>query len=310
MKRLWWLALLAWPATAPACEYCLLSQGASPLETMQGSGVKLALRRTVLDELFHGSDELPNPGARESFWTLEMSAFHALNDQWTLIGVVPLRRTELDGHLHAHEDGDLELHPDTGTATGLGDVSLLARYSFFTTHSLAATTILAASAGIKLPTGSTRKRTDDGELMDAHTQLGTGSTDLLLGLSFSHLHAGFGLAANLLAAIPGEGEAGADEHQFGNSVNYDLTGRFRLSTARETFLTLGVVGEWRGEEETNGIPDPNTGGHVVYLAPGFQFRLTPQWTIEGLYQHPLWHHLRGTQIGESYKASLSLTYLF
>ncbi len=149
--------------------------------------------------------------------------------------------------------GDADFETDTGGAEGVGDLSVLARYTFFEHHSLAATTLLAASAGLKLPTGDTLGRNDVGNFMDAHTQLGTGSTDVFLGLSASHAVGRLNLSANVLAAVTTEGDAGHVAHQFGDSLNYDLTGKYRLfpempgDSPLQCFVSLGVNGEWRSK---------------------------------------------------------------
>src|SRR3970040_459254 len=95
-----------------------------------------------------------------------------------------------------------------------------------------------------------------GDVMEAHIQPGTGSTDLLLGLNLSHAAGRFTLATNLLYFINGEGETGDAKHEFGDTLNYDVTGIYRIYPATPpaptVSLPLGIAGEGRGDEQQAG----------------------------------------------------------
>jgi hypothetical protein len=317
------LLLAARPAEA--CDFCLIQQGISPLESLHGSGLRINQRYTLLDSVYAGSDEIPNPGAREEFWTTDVSGFFSPHDRWLLLANLPLRVTRVDGHLHVHsghdaedpEGGDdVELHPDRGGSEGAGDLSVLARYTAFQRHTLASTTLFAVSAGIKLPTGGTHGRTDDGEFLDAHTQLGTGSVDFLAGLSLNHALGRLSFSANVTASFNGEGEAGDVDYGFGDALNYDVSSRFRVlpvtlgSTPVSVFVSLGLAGELRGREKEDGLTLPDSGGHTVYLSPALQANFGPHWVVEISYREAIHHDLNATQLGENYKVFGSVNYLF
>lgn len=301
---------------ARACDFCLIHQGISPLETLTGAGVRVDQRYTLLDSVYQGSHEIANPGAQEQFWTTDLSGFYSVSEGLLFAVNVPLRVTRVDGHLHMHEDGEVELHPDRGGDKGLGDVSVIARYTFVRRHTLNSTTLLALTGGVKLPTGSTTGRTDDGEFLDAHTQLGTGSTDWLLGLSFNYARARLSFSGNALLSMNGRGEAGDEDHEFGNSANYDVTARYRIfpaiigESANAFFASIGVAGEARAKEEENGRTAPDSGGHTIYVTPGVQLNVGPNWVAEVSWHQAIYHDLNAIQSGENYKVFGSLTYLF
>ncbi len=320
------VAVLAISGPARACDYCLLQQGMSPLESLQGSGVRISQRYTLLDSVYEGDDEIPNPGATEKFWTTDLSAFFSPRTGWLLLANLPVRVTRVDGHLHLHEHGDdghaeehgdeVEVHDDHGGDEGIGDLSLLARYTVLQRHTLAATTLVALSGGVKVPTGSTHGRTDDGEYLDAHTQLGTGSVDLLTGISINHVMDRWSFSGNALASFNGEGEAGTEDYEFGNALSYDASARHRLlPTAIGTgdisvFTSLGVAGELRGHEHADGVRIKDSGGHTVYLVPALQVNVGPHWVFELSYRGAVYHDLNATQLGENYKVFGSVNYLF
>lgn len=303
-------------SVATACEFCLISQGISPLQTLTGGGLRLYQRYSVLDEVYQGSHEAANPGAEERFWTTELSGFYGVNENLLLLATLPVRKTQGDGDVGTDPNGDVDLDTARGGDSGLGDLALLGRYTFLKHHTLTATTLLAVSFGVKLPTGSTAGRDDNGDFLDAHIQLGTGSTDVLLGLSASHAMKRLSVSANMLASITTEGEFGHTDHQFGDSINYDVTTKYRLAPNElgaapvQWFLSLGVNGEWRGQEREDGLRVADSSGHVVYLTPGIQVIIGAKWILETSFQQAIHHDLGGTQLGEDYKVSGGVTYLF
>ncbi|MEZ5543456.1 MAG: transporter [Pseudomonadota bacterium] len=299
-----------------ACDYCLIGQGISPLQTQTGAGVRVAQRYTLLDSIYAGDSELGNPGVTEEYWTTEVSGFYSVSERLLVLATLPLRQTRGNGELAIGPGGDPEREDITGDARGIGDLSLLGRYTFHTRHTLDSTTLLAGVLGIKLPTGSTRRHGDQDEFLDAHLQPGTGSTDLLFGVSVDHAQGRLALSANLLASIPGKGETGDLSHQFGHSLNYDVTGKYRLtpaasgSGANALFVALGVNGEVRGKEKLDGVTLDDTGGHTIYLTPGLQYQVAQHWIFEFTYQHAVYHDVNEIQLGEDYKLFGAATYLF
>lgn len=335
-------ALASVAVGAHACDFCLVSQGVSPLDTVNGRGLRLSERYTELDRVYEGTRELDNPGARERYYTTEVTGFWTPRPWLTLLGVLPFRVTEVDGHLEHrgghhhhdedgghHEDEDEHGHDDEHAADpafrdvedqhggdgGLGDISLLARARLFQRHTLTGTTTVAVLAGVKLPTGNTDGRADGGDYLDAHLQLGSGAVDGLFGAAFSHVQGRWGVAANLLGAVKGQGEAGNHDYDYGDSLNYDLTLRYRVSPAdvgpspNRWFLTFGVAGELRGQETEAGSIIDDSGGHVTFVQPGMQFNLGGRWLFEVSAQVPVRHDLAGTQLGEDLRVVGSITVL-
>lgn len=309
-------------AKAEACDFCMLSQGISPLETVKGAGIRVNERYTLLNSIYNGTNEVDNRSAKglsakEEYWTTEITGFYSITEDVMLLTVLPYKKTKMDGHFHVHKDGSYGWHADKGEETGLGDIAVMGRYTFFKTHTIDTTISFAGLLGVKFPTGKTNGKTDDGmEYLDSHLQLGTGSTDFLMGLSMSHIVQRFSISANLLDVIPTEGKAGDTKHQFGNTLNYDLTAKYRVYPAEfaplsaQLFFSIGLNGELRQREKVNGVEDVNSGGHTIYLTPGVQVVAAPHWVFEFSYQHPVYHNLYGTQLGEDYKVNGAVTYLF
>lgn len=306
-------------APSQACDFCLLSQGISPLDTMKGTGIKVSERYTVLDQVYQGTSEKSNFGAKEEHWTTELTGFYGMSPEFMVLAVVPFKKGKTSGEPMLNADGTPEGLDTTmaGDASGLGDVALMGRYTFYKNEDPNTTTIMAGVAGIKFTTGRTNAKTADNmSYLDSHLQPGTGSTDYLLGLSWSHSLQRFSLSANLLGTITTEGKFGTTRHQFGNALNYDVTGKYRIApeafspTKPQLFAALGINGEVREREKEDGVTVPDSGGNTVYLSPGLQLVLAPHWVVELSYQRAIYHNLDGTQLGESYKAIGGVTYLF
>lgn len=309
---------IAQGARAFACDYCILSTGISPLDTIKGSGMRVNSRYTLMDKTYKGTEEIKTAGRpKEEFWTTEITGFFGVTEDFTVLGVVPLKRNKMRGHLHVRGDGELEIHGDKGNESGLGDIAVLGRLSLLRRHSLDSTTTVAALAGVKLPTGKTDGRTEAGdEFLDAHMQLGTGSTDLLVGLSASHAVQRLTLLANLLGSVTGDGRSGGVEHNYGNLLNYDMGAKYRVypgaypAAQGQLFLAMSVNGELRQRETNEGVEDKNSGGHTAYLSPGIQLVLAQRWVLEAAYSQAVYHNLYGTQTGERFKTNAGVTYLF
>ena len=302
-----------------ACDFCLLSQGISPLETISGAGgIRINQRYTMLNSVYKGTkDVTPETKPKEEYWTTEVTGFYSIAEDMMLLAIVPLKKNTLDGHLHVHSDGDIEVEDVKGDVRGLGDIALIGRYTFLKKHTIDTTTAIAGLFGVKLPTGKTDAKTSDGaEYLDAHLQLGTGATDFIFGLSLNLAVQRLSLSANILDAVHTEGKAGDKTYQFGNIINYDVTGKYRVHPGELTpernqwFLAFGINGELRDKEKEGGITVDNSGGHTIYLTPGIQVVAAPHWVVEALYYHPMYHDLYGTQTGENYKVSTGLTYMF
>ena len=287
-----------------ACDFCLASQGISPLE-VGASGVRIDLRYLHLGTPYREGTRISNDDNElETHLTQQYSIFYSLSSRFTLSGYIPVpyRHGERRG-----EDGSMI----AGNQFGVGDVSLLLRYKPLMYHSMEFTAMLSVAVGLKLPSGRTDGSDSQGALLDPHLQLGTGSTDLLLGTSGIIAWDNTALIANLLYGLAGPGAHG---HRFGNNLNYDLALRIKVLPAdyaeTQLFATIGIDGEWRGEEVQNGERDENSGGNVSYISPGLQIFLGPSISIEATYQYAVLHSLNGRQLGEDYRIVTGVQILF
>jgi hypothetical protein len=142
--------------------------------------------------------------------------------------------------------------------------------------------------GVKLPTGATSVRDRAGELFEAEFQPGSGSTDALIGAAFTQRFGPWSFDANVLYIAVHKGTQDTD---LGDRVIVPANATYTHSghTHRHSDgkmhkhapeappapqWTLDAVLELNGErharQRIEGLKDPNSGGHTVYLSPGLR----------------------------------------
>ncbi len=303
------------------CDYCLLTQGISPLETAKGIGFRVDQRYARLGALFEAGSEVESGDALETHWTTQLTAFYSVTPRLTVTAVVPFARRFEQGEEGHHGEGAPDglrtfLRTDggeggLGTSFGLSDITLLGRYQVFNRHTFRSTFIAALQTGVRLPTGKTDATNDEGEFLNAHIQPGTGAVNYLLGISTSYAVNRLSLIANGVYSIATEGEVGDHTYEYGNAVNYEAAVRYRLTRSIQSplklFAGVGIAGEYRGEEFQDNVLAVGR-GHTIYAAPSFQVFFEPL-VFEFAFWQPIFQDMEGDQLAESFKTFGGLTFL-
>lgn len=184
---------------------------------------------------------------------------------------------------------------------GIGDARLLGRYTIFKDNFPGGSFRVAPFAGIELPTG----RHDDSDglgTLPATLQLGSGSWDPFAGIVATYQVLDYQIDGSL--GYQRNTEAGSFE--FGDEARLDASLQYRL-WPRELgggvpgFL-YGVVEAnliHRGRNKSGGAGDANSGGTVLFVAPGLQY-VTKRWIVEAIVQLPVLQDLNGTALGDDY----------
>jgi hypothetical protein len=173
---------------------------------------------------------------------------------------------------------------------GLGDVSLGATYQV--KPRLRDKVLLATTLDLKLPTGANNLKDAIGERLEAHSQVGTGSTDFSLGLvATCELKSGDLAFGGLSTRINGSNGHG---YRYGNTVFYNVGYSRKVSTEGSAVLELNgrVAGKDRPE---GGGADDDSGGHFGYLSLSYRHSLARDYGLVGTYQLPIIRSLNGSQ---------------
>lgn len=184
----------------------------------------------------------------------------------------------------------------TDTAKGVGDLNIQARYRFWQQgdHQI------AALMGLKLPSGDIRQKTNQGDILGAHNQPGSGSVDFQLGMAYSSFYQDIAaISADVIGRINTEG---AGEFRAGNSLQADLALSFLPRSMIVPFVELNLLHMDR-DIENNAIKK-NSGMSSLSLTPGVFIRIGKQQTVYGAISYPLWEELPGIQNDGKYRLLL------
>ena len=218
---------------------------------------------------------------------------YGVNEKLAVFGIVPYVNKSLDittpmGRVNRD-------------ASGLGDMTGLARYTLWSRDQLGSTMRVAPFVGLKMPTGDDAERDSLGRIPQP-LQLGSGSWDPRIGTVFTWQTFDWEFDASAEYQFNTE----ANDFEFGDRARMDLSYQYRL-WPRE--LGDGVPAFFYGVLESNllidqkneigGIHDQNSGGTTWFLAPGLQY-VTKRIIVEGVVQIPVRQDLNGSALRNDY----------
>ena len=236
-----------------------------------------------------------------------------------------VRRDDLREGEHSHVGGQaVNEVVQLGSVSGIGDMSLLAKYRLSDGEGAG----FALIGGIKLPTGSTHRRSPDGERLETEHQPGTGSWDPIFGASASLPMGAVQLTASAIYQIAGNGaqhtrlgdrlQGGiALSHRFGdaprvhaathNHHHGDELDEHAEGPAHSTWdAFVEFAGEWEGRQKVDGEIEEESGGRWAYVAPGVRFNAASGWTAAAAVALPVWQDIRASHPDNRYRLTLSL----
>jgi hypothetical protein len=182
------------------------------------------------------------------------------------------------------------------TISGLGDATLLGKYRLLDNP-----VELAVLGGLKIPTGKTTERTDDGDLLEPDHQPGSGSWDPLLGVAVARQFETFTLGASVLYRITTRGR-----HDFtpGQQVIVAVKGELQLlglGTFPRLYGSLELSEQFTAKDKEGTVTNHDTGGSIIGLGFGLRLRATEKLTFGGTFTLPLYQGLYGEQHKERYE---------
>ncbi|MEP6941121.1 MAG: hypothetical protein ABI846_15245 [Rudaea sp.] len=258
--------------------------------------------RAGSDSVSRGATVIPNENEVQQF-TLNRNYNLALdyspNRDWGVSIALPW----FDRSHATIAEGDSAV--STSHDSGIGDLRVLARYTGFD-----AQRNTGIEFGLKLPTGHIDDTFETGPragaIVDRGLQLGTGTTDLLLGVyHFDGLTADWGYFAQALLQQP---LASRDGFRPGTGLNLNAGLRYTASTTWVPQLQVNA----RVEKRESGVNADveNSGATLVYLSPGISWNATRRLSAYAFAQLPLLQRVNGLQIEARWTASVGLHYIF
>lgn len=204
-----------------------------------------------------------------------------------------------------YDEGETEL--SSSHSRGLGDVRIIGRYQGFQPD-----LSIGVQFGLKLPTGRIGDTFDSGplagETVDRGLQLGTGTTDLLLGVySVRALGASFAWFGNLMLQQPLN-----SREQFKPGAGLNLTLGLRYTGVLPADLSPQLQLNVRAEKRESGANADveNSGATLAYLSPGVGFKFTQRLDGFAFVQVPVYQRVNGLQLQPRFFSSVGFRYRF
>lgn len=182
----------------------------------------------------------------------------------------------------------------TPSDAAVGDFTLLGRYMlWWDDYAPLSTRRAALLGGVKFPTGADR--------------FGTETFDPILGGVATWTFDRHEIDLDALYSVSTE------RHRFRrrDRVRYDLAYRYRIWPRRfgKRLLQLNGLlelnGQWSDRNEEDGRHVVDSGGHVLFVAPGLQLA-AKIWILEASVQVPVAQDLHGSQVEQDFVAVLSV----
>lgn len=318
-----------------SCGYTLSTDWTNQgISTMSGFSADLSYTYIDQNTMIYGSSK-PAPALINTLYangqeietdTRTQFVIATLNynsDIWGVSLQIPylFRTHSTDGQLNPLTDTPATVPLGSNGATsadnGIGDMRIIGRYS-----GLSADGASGLIAGIKLPTGSTNATFTGGPgagaPLDPSLQLGTGSTDVILGGYTSGLVSKYGwfVQATVQHAVSGlvdEGAGGTFRPGDADALNAGI--RYAGFGAKVSpMLQLNVI--HRNSDEGTGVfTDVLTGasisgGTLAYLAPGATVRIGGGASVYGFVQLPVYQNVSSLQLVPQYTLTLGIYQTF
>ena len=203
----------------------------------------------------------------------------------------------------ANRTFDSAANPGPVTWTGLGDIRLKGIYTGFSEDLSAGITF-----GLKLPTGS---YTHDASEVDRDTQIGSGSTDFLLGgfyrdalVSGSHWQWFAQAELDVPFLKQGDYRPGLEVDA---AAGIDYRG---WNWGRATIAPLAqIIGSVRGRDNGAAAAPEASGYQRILLAPGLEVNLHP-FKFYADVEIPVYQNMKGNQLVAPALFKVNLSYMF
>jgi hypothetical protein len=266
-----------------------------------GQGAMAFLQYDYMDQNrnWNGSSEAPaanNDDKKLETHFVSLGVQYMFNDRWGAQLEIPydfryFKATDESGNVASHNWSQL------------GDIRLEGIYTGFFADLSAGVTF-----GLKLPTGS---YTEDTDLVDRDTQIGTGSTDALLGGFYRgnlNRNQTWDWFAQLELDLPMLTQADYRPGiELDTAAGIDYKG-LTLGRMRIAPLAQVIFSERTGDSGSNADPE-NSGYQRILLSPGVEFHIHPV-KIYADAEFPVYQNFTGNQLAAPVMFKLSVSWMF
>lgn len=193
------------------------------------------------------------------------------------------------------------------SSSGMGDIKLIGRYFGFSPQKN-----FGVQFGLKLPTGQTTQVSNSGSItpVDPGLQMGTGTTDLILGLYyFDKLTKNWDYFAQATyqTALNSSTMAAGSYHP-GDGTNLNAGVRYQ---GFDNIIPMLQINARYSQVDSGDAADTfATGGTLVYLTPGLVVPVSPNSSVYANIQLPIYQNVNGIQLTPEYILSTGARFQF
>jgi hypothetical protein len=231
-------------------------------------------------------------------WAMPVVGVYGVTGKLAMFGIMPI----LDKEMKLNIASDRTTRGDSG----IGDFTLLGRYTVWQDDQPGRTLRIAPFAAVEMPTGADDETDSLGRLPQP-LQLGSGSWDPSIGLVLTSQT----LSRQIDVSLSYKFNTEANNFEFGDVGRFDISYQYRvwptqLSAGLPAFL-YGVLESnlvWQDKNEIGGVEDNNSGGVTWHLAPGIQY-VTKRTVAEFVVQVPIVQDLHGSGLENDLQATMS-----
>ena len=260
----------------------------------------------AINDLVSFSDKLDDGTRSRTTQSSIIELNYGFNQRFSFTGVVPfIRQTRTIQGYNGSEN-----HTST---MGLGDVVFLVKYRLFDPEKLLKTDWVIG-AGPKLPTAKTNFTNNQGLVLPADMQPGSGSID---GIFWSYFlrsrllnNPNLGLAAVTSFRYSGENRNcnTTQTYQFGNEFQFSLGLNYNFFLRWPVDVFSFARYRFQDEDIIDGGVFPSSGGQWVYVIPGININFSPEWSMRLTGDIPVYRKLEGTQLTTSAKFTAAILF--
>ena len=248
---------------------------------------------------------------------------YGITDKLTVSAELPyVRRDGLREGEHAHVSGEaVNEVAQLGNVSGVGDLSLIAKYKLLDGQVVK----FALIGGLKMPTGSTHRHSNEGERLETEHQPGSGSWDPLMGAAFGTKLGPVNLNASALYQFSGKGAqhtrlgnraAGgiALSHRFGPPEHHhkeaahhhdeEAAPKAHGHYSWDAFVEL--TGEWEGRQKVAGELEEDSGGKSAWISPGARYNSASGLSVAASVGLPVWQKIGASHPDNDYRLTLAV----
>lgn len=286
-------SISGWACDACGCGLAPIYWGILPQSDAHYLGIWYN-HQAFRSQLDPGFDALALGSSEEYFNTVEWRARLVLPKGFALSAVVPMSWHRRIGAGGQRED-----------LQGIGDIWLVVRKDLFNSADSMMNLVrhrLKVGGGIKLPTGTFRNL-NDSQLYNPNFQLGTGSWDYLLTVSYTARLDNLGASVDLNYRY---NTTNPEEYRFGNTLSGSVTAFRRFQAGLwEVMPNAGIQYDWSNENVDRDFIQSRTGGYAWQGGGGVEIYRS-RWNLGINYFHPFVQYWFAGQVTSHGRMSVHL----